>query len=313
MNLWIKVAVSIGVLAVLAFVLPWSEVVESAEALPASVWLIVLLGFLIGHLVGASKWTLVLRGFGAPLPWRGGTRYYAAGLFANLCLPGIVGGDVIKATLATKRTHRAEAVILGSVADRVIDTVALMAILGAGSMIAGARVADATLRLALILVIAGLVAGGLVGMLMLRRPLRSWPPRLRRIIARVLVAFRHLRRRPAVPIIAFLLALSMQSFFVLLNAHIGDALAIEVPTSVWFVVWPLAKLAGLLPVSLGGLGVRDATQGALLTGFGVPAARGVVASLVWQSVLIAGGLLAGLYWWLGSRRNGQSLLEQRDV
>ena len=105
----------------------------------------------------------------------------------------------------------------------------------------------------------------------------------------------------------------MQSSFVLLNARIGDALLIEVPTSVWFVVWPLAKLTGLLPVSLGGLGVRDATQGALLTGFGVPAARGVVASLVWQSVLIAGGLLAGLYWWLGSRRNGQSLLEQPDA
>ena len=78
--------------------------------------------------------------------------------------------------------------------------------------------------------------------------------------------------------------------------------------SIWS-IW----LAGLLPVSLGGLGVRDATQGALLTGFGVPAARGVVASLIWQSVLIVGGLLAGLYWWLGSRRSKESLLQHRDA
>ena len=313
MKLWIKIAVSLGVLAVLFLVLPWSEVVDSVRRLPISVWVLVLLGFLLGHLVGAGKWSLVLRGFGASLVWSSGLRFYAAGLFANLCLPGIVGGDVVRAALATRQTRRAEAVILGSVADRVIDTVALVVILAVGSMVAGARVADSTLRLTLILIASGLALAGLVGLILLRRPLATWPPRLRRIVGRTLVAFRQLRRRPTVPLVALLLALSMQSFFVLLNARIGDALSIGVPMSVWFVVWPLAKLAGLLPVSLGGLGVRDATQGALLAGFGVPAARGVVASLIWQSVLIAGGLLAGLYWWLGSRQSSESLWQNRDA
>jgi len=304
MKLWIKILISLGVLTLLFWVLPWSEVVDSVSRLPASVWLAALGLFLVGHLIGARKWGLLLGAFGASLPWSAGARCYAAGLFANLCMPGIVGGDVVKATLATRVTGRVEAVVLGSIADRVIDTLALVLILATGSLLAGVHLADSTLRPILILIAFGLAAAALIGLVLLRRPLRSWPARLRRTIGRTLVAFRRLRRRPTVLFVALALALSIQTLFVLVNAWIGNALGIRVSLSVWFVVWPLAKLAGLLPVSLGGLGVRDATQGVLLTGFGVAAARGVVASLVWQSILIAGGLLAGLFWWLESRRLG---------
>ena len=65
---------------------------------------------------------------------------------------------------------------------------------------------------------------------------------------------------------------------------------------VWFMIWPLAKLASLLLISLGGLAVREASLAALLLPFGVPVARSVVCSLLWQTVLIAGGLLGGLTW-----------------
>jgi uncharacterized membrane protein YbhN (UPF0104 family) len=43
--------------------------------------------------------------------------------------------------------------------------------------------------------------------------------------------------------------------------------------------------------------VRDATLAALLASFGVPPAQSLAASLIWQSVMIAGGLLSGLVWW----------------
>ncbi|MFV1986736.1 MAG: hypothetical protein ACC682_05625, partial [Gemmatimonadota bacterium] len=62
---------------------------------------------------------------------------------------------------------------------------------------------------------------------------------------------------------------------------------------------------GLLPVSLGGLGVRDATLGAALLPFGIPMATGVAVSLLWQTVLIAGGLLAGGVWIVLTRASGE--------
>jgi uncharacterized membrane protein YbhN (UPF0104 family) len=56
-----------------------------------------------------------------------------------------------------------------------------------------------------------------------------------------------------------------------------------------------------MPISLGGLAVREATLAALLTPFGVPFALGVVCSLLWQTVLIGGGLIGGLVWLVLSR------------
>ena len=98
------------------------------------------------------------------------------------------------------------------------------------------------------------------------------------------------------------LSLTIQSSFVLLNRELGQAIGIEVPLAVWFLVWPLAKIAGLMPISLGGLAVRETTLAALLTPFGVPFALGVVCSLLWQTVLIVGGLLGGLTWVVLRRR-----------
>jgi uncharacterized membrane protein YbhN (UPF0104 family) len=54
----------------------------------------------------------------------------------------------------------------------------------------------------------------------------------------------------------------------------------------------------MLPLTFGGLGVRDATLATLLVPFGVPAAFGLVASLAWNTVLIGGALLGGVLWWI---------------
>jgi len=85
----------------------------------------------------------------------------------------------------------------------------------------------------------------------------------------------------------------MQVWFVVLNIFIGQSLGIDVAGAVWFFTWSLAKVAALVPISLGGLAVRDAAFAALIAPFGVPLTTGVVASLIWQSIVISGGLAAG--------------------
>jgi uncharacterized membrane protein YbhN (UPF0104 family) len=111
-------------------------------------------------------------------------------------------------------------------------------------------------------------------------------------------------RQPSIALAGFGLSLTIQSGFVLLNAWLGHHIGVRVPLAVWFLAWPLAKVASLMPISLGGLAVREASLAALLAPFGVPLAMGVLASLLWQSVLIAGGLAGGLLWLILSRRRG---------
>jgi uncharacterized membrane protein YbhN (UPF0104 family) len=55
----------------------------------------------------------------------------------------------------------------------------------------------------------------------------------------------------------------------------------------------LGKVSAMLPVTQGGIGVREAALAALLLPFGVPAVLSVAVGLIWQMVVVSGGLLGG--------------------
>jgi uncharacterized membrane protein YbhN (UPF0104 family) len=302
MRWWWKLAISVSLLAVILIVLPAGDIFGAMGRIPAWLWTAALGGFLLGHLLGVAKWRAVINA-GRPIlnMWQA-IQCYAAGLFANLCLPSIVGGDFLRAAMAGRMTKRPEAVVVGSVVDRVTDVATLGLLITTGSVVLGAAQPGVWTGLLAAAAITGATAALIALPLAFRRPLERWPARWRRRIGRTLAAIRRLARRPRTWALAQSLSIIIQSGFVLLNAAIGTSLGIEVPLAAWFVVWPLAKIAGLLPISLGGLAVREATLATLLTPFGVAAVDGIATSLLWQTILLAGGLFAGLVW-LVLRRN----------
>lgn len=292
----LRLLVSGGLLAVLLAVLPWEDVRAAAAHMTLPLYAGALAAFLGAHFLGALKWrTMLAAGLGGErLALRDTVACYGAGLFANLFLPTVVGGDVVRAGLAARALGRPEAIVLGSVADRLIDIAGLALLVGGGVVVAGAEMAGWGAPLAGLASILLLGLATLLLPLMLRRPLAAWPARHRRRIGRGLVALRHLVRRPGPALLALALSLVMQAAFIVVSAWLGEAVGAAAPLWAWFIAWPLAKAAGMLPVSLGGLGVRDAALASLLVPFGVPAAVGLVASLAWQAVLIGGALVGGL-------------------
>jgi uncharacterized membrane protein YbhN (UPF0104 family) len=215
--------------------------------------------------------------------------------------------------MAGKFTRRPEAALWGGVMDRLTDITALAILVLVGGWLArdalpgwGSQVLTAGLLVFIVLV-------AVVLPFLLRRPLARWHRRLRRPVGRSLVALRRLARRPSIAVRGLVLSVTIQGSFVLLNAWLGHHIGVRVPLTVWFLVWPLAKVASLMPISLGGLAVREASLAALLAPFGVPLTLGVLASLLWQSVLIAGGLAGGLVWLILARRRGAPIRESLDV
>ena len=296
MKTWVRAAVSVALLGLLFYLLPLGQVGDALGRLRPAVWLVVLAGFVVGHWVGVLKWRLFVNAARGTLSRLDATLCYSAGLFANLCLPSIVGGDLLRMGLAGKLTRRPEAALWGGVMDRLTDMLSLAILVTAGGLLVGTGESG---WIGQVLTVAALVGVGLIALLLpllLRRPLARWPRRLRRPVGRGLVGLRQLWRRPGAAAVGLALSLTIQGSFVLLNAWLGRAIGIEVGLAVWFLVWPLAKIASLAPISLGGLAVREASLAALLLPFGVPVAQSVVCSLLWQTVLIAGGLLGGLIW-----------------
>lgn len=302
MSPWLKGVVSVVLLAALFLILPWADVRDAVQRLPGHVWFVVLGGFLAGHALGVFKWRLFVNAARAGLGRSDAALCYSAGLFTNLCLPSIIGGDILRAALAGRISRRPEAALWGGVMDRVTDLLALAMLVVVGAVLSRDHLEGAYAQALTVALVAGIVMLVLALPMVLRRPLARWPRKLRRPIGRGLVGIRRLWRRPSLAAAGLAMSLTIQGGFVLLNAWLGRSIGIEVGLAAWFLVWPLAKITALLPISLGGLAVREGSLAALLLPFGVPAALSVVCSLLWQSVLIAGGLLGGLLWLVLGRR-----------
>jgi uncharacterized membrane protein YbhN (UPF0104 family) len=287
-----RAALAFGLLAFLIATLPSGALWTALSGVSPGVWLASVAAFLGGHVVNASKWRMLLRAAGvgaAPLQV---VRAHAAGLFANLCLPSLVGGDVVRLGLLA-RDGQAGAVALATLADRVIDTAALVALAALGAAWLPSAL-DPTAR-AVLAGAAGALALGTCGALaaLAAVPPERWPGPLEGLARKAREALGALLARPRVAAGAFALSFGVQGGFVAINIALARATGIEIAAAAWLLVSPLAKLTALVPVSLGGIGVREATYVVLLAPFGVAAGPAIAQSLLWQAVLIAGGLVAG--------------------
>jgi uncharacterized membrane protein YbhN (UPF0104 family) len=86
-----------------------------------------------------------------------------------------------------------------------------------------------------------------------------------------------------------------QLSFITLSIQLAEACGLHLPFRVWLFAWPLAKLSAAIPITQGGIGVREAALAALLVPFGAPPALTVAAGLAWEAIVGSGALLAGAF------------------
>jgi uncharacterized membrane protein YbhN (UPF0104 family) len=286
MTIWLfRLALSAAVLGALTLLVPVGQVVDAMSRIDVRLWAAVMPAFLALHAIAAVKWRLLMGTAVSvrPLVW---LRAHFAGLVANLCLPSIVGGDVVRAAAVMRRANEPERVAVASLADRGIDTAALLAIAAAGIVLAGplAEQTQGTFFAVSVVLLIGFAGAG-AGYAVLRRV------RARPMPGRLVSAIELLVRRPGTLFGCVVLSLGVQLGLLGLNAAIGSAVGVPAHAAGWLTAWPLSKLVALVPVSLGGLGVREAALVALMKPFGGAAADVLAAGLLWQGVLIASGLV----------------------
>lgn len=291
--LW-RLGVTALSLGLLFWWIPIDEVGRAITGIGLGRWLGVVALFALIHGVAAVKWSVLVRASGTALPLSVAVRAHAAGLFANIWLPSIVGGDLVRAGIAARTSGQLAGPTAAGIADRVLDLLALVTIAAVGLALAPPP-RDDTALVVLEVSVLGLLGGLLGGLAVLRLldPSRL-PPRLGRALSRLREVTLALASRGGATALAFAISLGVQGALVTINDLLGAPVGIDCPLAVWAVAWPLAKIAAFAPVSLGGIGVREAALVALLTTFGVDAAPAVAQGLLWRSGLMALGLLGGV-------------------
>lgn len=285
---------TVVVLGLLVTFLPRDQLVEAFRRLPLEALGVALVIYLTLHLSGAFKWRLLLNSASAGLGMVTGVRCYYSGLFGSTFLPSIVGGDFVRGGLAIRLGASADGVVVGSVLDRTLDVIALASVAGVGTLLLPTVLPPESRSIFLGLA-ATMAGAGLIGAIAFYfTPARRFPMRARRILVRLRQRGRELSRSPKQVAAALAIGFSLQALLALMNGWIGSFIGIDVPLYVWLFVWPLAKVSALVPLTQGGIGVREAALAALFAPFGVPAAMAVAAGFAFQGVVIGGGLIAGL-------------------
>jgi len=293
-NLVLRVTGSLFVLSVLFVVLPLDQLATALGRVPAWVWAVSLPGYLTLHLIGISKWRMLVNAAEGGMRLEDAIRCYYLGLFGNTFLPSLVGGDAVRAGMALKLAPGKGGVLFGSLLDRVIDVGALALVAGVGAALIPGALDPQSRRVFWLLAIMISTAGAVGAVLLLVLPARRFPYRVRRIMVTLRRSLTGLRRRPWTVIAAFSMGVALQTFLVGLNWWLGHQCGIDIAFNAWLFAWPMAKISALVPLTQGGIGVREAALATLLAPFGVPAVLAVAAGLVFQGVILSGGLTAGL-------------------
>jgi uncharacterized membrane protein YbhN (UPF0104 family) len=286
----IKIAVSLILLVVLFSRIDAGRLWESARR--ASVpWLCAaLLLYFITVLVSTWRWHLLLGAQDVPVPYRTLLGSLLVALFFNNFLPSNIGGDVIRIRDTARLAGSTTLATIVVLADRLIGLMGLVLVAALGATMAAGAAGHPRAPIWPSWLWAGFIIGALAsapavlapaGVGRLLRPLTVFHPEwVGDRIENLTAVLERFRGRPSALAGCFGGAVFVQAAIVVF--YLGVAYALAVPVTVWdlAVIVPLSFIVQMLPVSLNGFGVREATFTFYFTRIGQSIESALLLSLV---------------------------------
>lgn len=256
--------------------------------------------------VGALRWRAISAECGAPLRLLQAMRYNVIGTFFNQTLPSAIGGDAVRLWLVARAGAGWRAATYSIFLDRAMGSIALAVIIVASLPWSYQLINDPEGRVALLVVDLTALAGGF-GFLAFGFLDWTWLKRwwaTHHIHACAVVANRMLFSRRSGPEIA-LLSILVPLLAPLIAWCVVQSIAAPAGFGQVFLLFPPIVLITMLPISIAGWGVREATMGLAFGYAGLMPNEGVNISLLYGAVSFIVGACGGLVWILSAEKAAQ--------
>jgi hypothetical protein len=256
--------------------------------------------------VGVLRWRVIGAECGAPLATRQAMRFNLIGTFFNQTLPSSIGGDAVRLWLVARGGAGWRAATYSIFVDRAIGLIALAIVIVASLPWSYNLISDPHGRSALLFIDFAALAGG-VGFLVLGRLPWPWLKRwwgTHHLHACSVIANRVIFSRKHGPAIAVLSVL-VHVLAVVIAWCVVQSIAAPVVFSQIFQLVPPVMLITMLPISIAGWGVREATMGLAFGYAGLMTNEGVNVSLLFGAVSFVVGAFGGLVWIFSAEKAAQ--------
>ena len=297
----VKLIASLAILGFVLYKADLSLVLDRMRQADPLFLALVLLTPFAGYAITSIRWQGLLRAAGAVVPFGRLYRACLTAVFFNQLLPSTVGGDVARVYAAWKSGAPRSVALSSLLVDRVIGVLAQ--VLVAAAIIP--FLVSSTLPTAVYFTVGGIALA--VGTLVLAvfqpssKPaalilgiVDRVPGPFAKIARKLEAGFAPYRGRWGVLARAIMISLVMIVNVVLMHWLIGRALGLDLSILVYLFVIPVATIVMLVPISINGIGLREAIFALLLGAYGVDKADAVALSLLAFATFLTHGILGGI-------------------
>jgi len=293
-----KLVVSIGLLGFFLSRMELSQFWATLRSADLTYVSVALITYLVGQIMSAVRWTVLSRPLGFTMGLSGMTVYYFIGMFFNLFAPGTVGGDLSKIYYLTREGQEARAEGWGAatlratvsvVADRAVGMCALVW-LGAAGLVLFSHydIPPAVRSFTYALALALLMGGACLPVITRYLPEDSHP-----LISKLRVALESYGREIGAIPIALALSLLVHLIQTWMHVVMGKALHLDLPFSFCLILYPLVGTFAAIPISFGGIGLRESGYMFLLGTLGFGSETGIAFGLLLFIIVALDSLLGG--------------------
>lgn len=253
----------------------------------------------LGTLLGTTRWWRLLKLANCPSSWWNTFRLSYLGMFFNLVIPGLTGGDVPKAIFVVREhPERRPDALMTVVLDRMIGLWALIGLATGVIWFSGGELIQLRLPVGGVFLIA--TAGMTV---VLSSRVRVWF-RLNRLIAKLPMADQIVRLeesarvfqgRGSELVIALLLSIGNHLAVAASAYFLGHGFGDQLGYSAYIGIVSVGNVISSLPISPGGWGFGELAYRELFLLAGSPGALGVAVSVTYRLCTVVLGLAGGLF------------------
>jgi uncharacterized protein (TIRG00374 family) len=237
------------------------------------------------QLISAYRWQLLLRAKEVHVGLCQLFSFYMIGMFVNNFLPGSIGGDLVKSYHLFRRTREPEIAAVSVFLERFTGLIGLTLI----SLIAlaiGYRELNSPFVWGAVLSAAAALVGVMVVLWQLpnmvrRVPLlsRLFPRSITQLAMGIYAALASYRHHKSTILAAVIISALLQFLFAVYYACASAAMGFRIELMYFVLFLPAVTLISLIPLSIGGLGLRDAAMVVLFGAAGISQADILSVSL----------------------------------
>lgn len=253
-------------------------IIRDFSELHSLIFLLAFALYIVGNLIFVLRWLLLLGTQGIRVGYWPAIKLHLLGLFYNNCLPGSVGGDILRAWYVAKHTEKKIEAAMSVFVDRAIGLACTIAMAFLSYWLIPADGAQEKLQFGtefnpvslaikflLAILVMVILAALVIAVMYYNRKLR--PILLKYVfilglrwtfwIGRIIRAVKLYCCKPFILLLAVAMTFVCQALPIYGLYLIGRDLGIQAHIKYYFVFFPLSWIIGVIPISVGGAGVME--------------------------------------------------------